>query len=185
MRKLCLAFTFSIACGCAADGEAPEASTVVRLSMAQSSPAQGLVQPTIAEPAQRWEVVEQKLGKGVQREEVYTVTIPRDDFAVNHLDLGPVPAAAGIESAFHFFLCPCGKTSVMGQFVLQEHEVNDVIDELRAAHIKVASVAPMMLGARPALYVLRFHGEGDVGKLAETLDAALEWTGRARGIEER
>ena len=107
------------------------------------------------------------------------VTIPRDDFALNHLDLGPVPAAAGIESSFHFFLCPCGKTSVMGQFVLQEHEINDVIDELRAAHIKVASMAPMMLNSQPRLSVLRFHGEGDVENLAKTLKAALEWTGWA------
>lgn len=167
MRSLCLVVMLLIAGGCAADGEAD----------APSGAAQSLPQPTIAEPNDRWAVVEQKLAKGVQKEDVYSVTIPRDDFGLNHLDLGPVPAAAGIESSFHFFLCPCGKTSVIGHFVLQEHEINDVIDELRSAHIKVASVAPMMLNAQPRLSVLRFHGEGDAEKLAKTLKAALEWTG--------
>ena len=160
-----------LACGCAAhtDGAA------VNAGAAQA--AHGLDAAT-AEPNDRWRIVEQKLAKGVRKDEVYTVVIPRDDFAVNHLDLGPVPVAAGIESSFHFFLCPCGKTSVIGQFVLQEHEINDVIDELRAAHMKVASVGAMMLNAQPRLYILRFHGEGDVDKLATTLNSALEWTGR-------
>ena len=169
MRSLCLVVILLIAGGCAANGE-PDAP---------SGAAQSLPQPTIVEPNDRWAVVERKLAKGAQRDDVYSVTIPRDDFALNHLDLGPVPAAAGIESSFHFFLCPCGKTSVMGQFVLQEHEINDVIDELRVAHIKVASVAPMMLNAQPRLSVLRFHGEGDVEKLTKALKAALVWTGWA------
>jgi hypothetical protein len=175
MRSLCRVVILLIAGGCAADGEVG----------APSGAAQSLPQPTIAEPNDRWAVVEQKLAKGVQRDDVYTVTIRRDDFGLNHLDLGPVPAAAGIESAFSFFLCPCGKTSVIGQFVLQEHEINDVIDELRAAHINVASLAPMMLNAQPRLSVLRFHGEGDVEKLAKTLKAALEWTGWAGSATEK
>jgi hypothetical protein len=160
-----------IACGCAADADLPT-------STPRPDATAPRLEPTISAPADRWTIVEQKLAKGTQRDDVYAVTIPRDDFDVNHLDLGPVPTSAGIESSFHFFLCPCGKTSVLGQFVLQEHELNDVIDELRNAHIKIASVAPMMLSARPALYILRFHGEGDVETLATTLNSALEWTGR-------
>jgi hypothetical protein len=166
MKSICVALIL-IAAGCATDGE-----------VAAPNGAPSLPEPTIAAPKDRWSIVEQKLGKGVQKDDVYSVTIPRDDFELNHLDLGPVPPAAGVESSFHFFLCPCGKTSVIGQFVLQEHEVNDVIDELRPAHIKIASVAPMMLGAQPHVYVLRFHGEGDTEKLAMTLKSALGWTGR-------
>ena len=170
MRRLFL-LLLPLACGCAAHTD----GAVIKAGVDQV--AAGLAVAT-AEPNDRWQVVEQKLAKGIRKDDVYTVVIPRDDFELNHLDLGPVPAAAGIESSFHFFLCPCGKTSVIGQFVLQEHEINDVIDELRAAHVKVASVAAMMLNAQPRLYVLRFHGEGDVDKLATTLNSALEWTGR-------
>jgi hypothetical protein len=170
MKPFLLCGLLLLSGGCALEGEQARPSP--------TAAAATLPQPTIAEPKDRWQVVEQKLAKGVQKDDVYSVVVPRDDFALNHLDLGPVPAAAGIESSFHFFLCPCGKTSVIGQFVLQEHEVNDVIDELRTAHIKVASVAPMMLNARPALFILRFHGEGDVDKLATALNTALEWTGR-------
>ena len=180
MKSLCLTLLVTLAAGCALEGEAP-----VALSGAPAQEAQPRLEPTIDQPAKRREIVEQKLAKGSQRDEVYSVTIPRDDFALNQLDLGPVPAAAGIESSFHFFLCPCGKTSVIGQFVLQEHEINDVIDELRTTHIKIASVAPMLLSAQPRLYILRFHGEGDVGKLASTLNSALEWTGRSKAAGEK
>ena len=170
MRRLFL-LLLPLACGCAAHTDA------AAVNAGAEQVASGLETAT-AEPNDRWQVVERKLAEGVRKDDVYTVVIPRDDFAVNHLDLGPVPGAAGIESSFHFFLCPCGKTSVIGQFVLQEHEINDVIDELRAAHLKVASVAPMMLNAQPRLSILRFHGEGDVDKLATALKSALEWTGR-------
>jgi hypothetical protein len=177
MRRLFL-LLLPLACGCAAHTDS------VAVNAGANEVAPGL-EAAGAEAIDRWRVVEQKLAKGVRKDDVYTVVVPRDDFALNHLDLGPVPAAAGIESSFHFFLCPCGKTSVIGQFVLQEHEINDVIDELRGAHMKVASVATMMLNAQPRLYVLRFHGEGDVEKLATTLSTALEWTGRQQPNEAR
>jgi hypothetical protein len=61
-----------------------------------------------------------------------------------------------------------------------DHELNDVIDALRAARIEVASVAPMLLHTRQAPMLVRFQGEGDAGELAKAVRAALKWTGKER-----
>src|SRR5258708_3463933 len=54
------------------------------------------------------------------KEQVYTVTIPRDDIDLK-IDGMSVPTAAGIASTFHFYLCSSGKTSVLGEFIVFDY----------------------------------------------------------------
>ena len=91
---------------------------------------------------------------------VYTITVPRDDWTIM-IEGMEVPTAAGLESVFHFYYCPCGKTNVVGQFCVLDYESNDVIDALRAARIEIASVAPMLLHTRQAPVLIRFFAEGN------------------------
>ncbi len=128
-----------------------------------------------------FEVVTRELGrKGTYRTPlVYTVTVPRDDLAVV-IEGMEVPVEAGLESTFHFYWCPCGKTCVVGAFCVQEHEVNDVIDALRAAKIEVVSVAPMLLHARQRPTVIRFFAEGRPEPIGKAVREALRWTGKER-----
>jgi hypothetical protein len=91
-----------------------------------------------------------------------------------------VPTAAGLESVFHFYYCPCGKTNVVGQFCVQEYESNDVIDALRAARIEVASVAPMLLHTRQNPVLIRFFAEGKPEPIARAIREGLRWTGKER-----
>jgi hypothetical protein len=116
---------------------------------------------------------------GVARGDTYTITVPRDDLFVI-LDGNPVPVEAGLESRIHFYPGCCGKLGVLGQIAAMEHEMNDVIDALRAARIEVASVGPMLLHTRQAPMIVRFQGEGDAGDLAKAVRAALKWTGKER-----
>jgi hypothetical protein len=111
--------------------------------------------------------------------DVYVVTVPRDDLTVL-IDGMAVPPAAGLESTFWFYYCPCGKTSVVGQFCVLDHESNDVIDALRAARIEIASVGPMVLHARQAPLAIRFHAEGQPEPLAKAIREALRSTGKER-----
>jgi hypothetical protein len=114
------------------------------------------------------------------KEQVYTVTIPRDDIDLK-IDGMSVPTAAGIASTFHFYLCSCGKTSVLGEFIVVDYEANDVIDALRpGAIIRVTAVSPIAIGDKPRLLSVRFHGEGDAAPMAKLIKEALRWTGEAR-----
>lgn len=110
---------------------------------------------------------------------VYVVTVPRDDLALA-IDGMEVPTAAGIESVFNFYYCPCGKTNVVGQFCVLDYEQNDVIDALRAARIEIVSVAPMLLHTRNAPIAVRFFAESKPEPLAKAIREALRCTGKER-----
>jgi hypothetical protein len=118
--------------------------------------------------------------KGVYKTpDVYVITVPRDDLTIL-VEGMEVPTAAGLESVFQFYFCSCGKTNVIGQFCVQDYEVNDVIDALRAARIEIASVGPMLLHTRQAPVVIRFFAESTPEPLAKGIREALRWTGKER-----
>jgi len=138
------------------------------------------------EAALRQEYQQQTASLGGQRtfeQGVLTIRLPRADLWVQ-ADMGEIPTAAGIESSFCFYRCTCGKDKVVGQFVVADYEVNDVIDALRAGQIEVVSVGAMFLGDKPRMMSLRFQGEGNVQNLTRTLAAALGWMGEARSARQ-
>lgn len=115
-----------------------------------------------------------------EKQRVYTVTVPRDDLTVA-IDGMPVPVAAGLASTFHFYLCSCGKMSVLGEFIVADFEANDVVDALRAgAIVRVTSIGQIAIGDRPHLLSVRFHGEGEAPELAKRIKEAMRWTGEER-----
>lgn len=134
-----------------------------------------------AEARGSFEAVSRALGRpGVYKTPgVYVVTVPRDDLLLS-IEGMEVPTAAGIESVFHFYYCPCGKTNVVGQLCVLDHEQNDVIDALRAGKIEVVSMAPMLLHARNAPTAIRFFAEGKPEAIGGALREALRWTGKER-----
>ncbi len=90
--------------------------------------------PATAPTTRPWrQVVQDTLGEGAfdKKDEVYTITRPRGDLLVTQLDMGDIPAGAGLASTLHFFPCPCGKTNVVGQLCVVDYEISSVVDELR------------------------------------------------------
>ena len=127
-----------------------------------------------------WNQIATTLGKqGTAADHVYTVIFPRDDLFVS-IEGMDVPTAAGIASAFHFYRCSCGKTVVLGQFVLADYEANDVIWALEKQDFVVSSVGPFLSYEKPRLMAVRFQAEGQPRRLAEALRDALNRTGRNR-----
>jgi hypothetical protein len=91
-----------------------------------------------------------------------------------------IPTAAGLESEFRFYRCPCGKLNVVGQFCVTDYESNDVAAALENSRFDVASMSPMFLYDKPRMMILRFQGEGSPEDLGKTLHDALGWIGPER-----
>jgi hypothetical protein len=160
--------------GCALQPNSPQPTDV--------APPQPAGAPPATQPVETaWPAISKVLERpGVLHDSVYTITVPRDDLEVGIEGMG-VPIAAGIESIFHFYRCPCGKMNVVGQFVAADYEANDIIDALRQnATLKVASMSPFLLHEKPQLLLVRFQGEGDAVVMAGNLREALRWMGRER-----
>jgi len=135
--------------------------------------------PTTQPTPQMWETMTKPIGsKGVVEDDVYTIKLTRKDLRV-FLEDSPMPAGV-LKSEFQFFKCTCGKMEVIGAFCVTDYEANDVIDALRAGAIKIASVAPMMMGDHPRILIVRFHATGEVEKMSKTIKEAMDWTGEAR-----
>jgi hypothetical protein len=116
---------------------------------------------------------------GDVKDGVYRLVTPRADLMVTMEEMD-VPTGAFIESDFRFWRCPCGKALVNGQFVVADYEANDVVDELQEHHLRVVTIAPLLLHERPRLLMIRFQGEGRSRELADALKSALSYTGEAR-----
>ena len=130
--------------------------------------------------AEAWKQIGEIIGKpGETREGVYTITIPRDDLTVR-IDGMDVPTAAGIESVFHFYRCSCGKTVVVGQFVVPDYEANDVSYALQKENILISSIAPFLIYDKPRMMAVRFQAEGKPDEIARAIKSALGWTGKNR-----
>jgi hypothetical protein len=65
---------------------------------------------------------------------------------------------------------------VMGDLVLTEDEVNDVISSLQAGGMEQTAVHNHLLHESPRVLYVHFEGHGDVAALARTLRTALERT---------
>jgi hypothetical protein len=133
-------------------------------------------------PAADYAAIQKVLGQGTLSNGVLTIVFPRTDLRVDN-ELGDIPVEAGLASTLHFFPCPCGRMSMVGQLCVLEHEANDLIEEFAAARIKVVSVGPMLLGERPRLLMIRIQADGAPAKLATSLDTALSWTGPRRALK--
>jgi len=163
----CLLFTFLLA-GCSANGG---------LATSNGNNASAAIDD---DSADKWAIIAKSLHPGTLTGNVYSVVIPRNDLQVTHIDFGDIPLAAGLESQFHFFLCSCGKAFFIGQLCVVDDEANSVIDELRAAHIQIASMAPMLIGDKPRILILHVQGEGEVEDLSAGLTKALHWMRREK-----
>jgi hypothetical protein len=168
----------SPACTCAASWCALKCLLVlISLCLCNSALADApTTQPTVDTAS-----IDAALGiKGTLKDDVYCIEVPRNDLHLT-IDGADVPTAAGIASHFYFYTCPCGKTRVIGEFVLCDYETNDVIDALHEGWVMdIDAISPMLNEEKPRLRIIRFHGEGSADTVAQHIRSALDHTGDAR-----
>lgn len=128
-------------------------------------------------PRSDWSAIDAALGKSgtVQPGNVYRVSFPRSDLDVRIGDIRLRPALA--LGSWVAFLDAGHDSMTIGDLVLTEGEVNDVISTLQVGGIDQTALHNHVLGESPRVMYLHFSGHGDAATLARTLRAALLKTG--------
>ena len=105
---------------------------------------------------------------------VYKVSFPRSDLDVVAGGVHVKPALA--LGSWAAFIRTGHGAMTMGDLVLTENEVNDVISALQAGGIEQSALHNHLIGESPRVMYLHFDGHGDEVKLAKTLHDALAKT---------
>lgn len=125
-----------------------------------------------------WSVVEGALGsKGAaQPGAVMRFSFPRRDLQVT-VDGVQIRPALALGSWVAFKRVGGGHTMVMGDLVLLESEVNDVISELQKGGVEQTALHNHVLMESPFTMYMHISAHGDEAKIAATVRSALERTG--------
>jgi hypothetical protein len=120
-----------------------------------------------------WSAVGQALGKSGAEQPggVYRVALPRSDLKVTLDGVGIKPALA--LGSWLAFQAIGDDAMVMGDLVLTQDEVNQMMKRLAEGGIEITALHNHLLRAEPATLYMHVDGHGDAVKLAETVHAAL------------
>lgn len=153
-------------------------SIAVLMTLFSAACASAPVAPVRAPQARAdWSAIESVLGRSgsAQPGNVYKFSFPRTDLDVRIGDVRLKPALA-LGSWAAFMDAGHGQAMAMGDLVLTEGEVNDVISALQAGGIEQSALHNHVLRESPRVMYLHFGGHGDPVVLARTLRTALERT---------
>lgn len=127
-------------------------------------------QPTTAD----WSAVESALGRkgAAQPGGVMRFGFPRRDLSVA-VDGVQIRPALALGSWAAFKRVGGGHTMVMGDLVLLESEVNDVISELQRGGVEQTALHNHVVMESPGTMYLHIAAHGDEAKIAATIRAAL------------
>ncbi len=127
------------------------------------------------EPGGAWQAVARALDReGDEADGVYRVAFPRDDLEVKIEKVKLRPTLA-LTSWAAFQRIGDGAL-VMGDLVLQETEVGEVIRRLVDGGLAVTAVHNHLVGESPKIIYAHFCGHGDAVELARVLRSALDAT---------
>ena len=116
--------------------------------------------------------IDQAVGRSGQKlGDVYKVGFPRTDLHVLVHGVAIKPALA--LGSWAAFSGTNDNTTVMGDLVLLQDEVNPVMKKLRAAGFEITAVHNHLLDETPRLIYMHYMGHGPAEQIASSLRAAL------------
>jgi Domain of Unknown Function (DUF1259) len=128
-----------------------------------------------------WKAVEEALGKSgqVQVGDVYRVAVPRTDLKVK---VQGVDVKAGFALGSYAAFKKMGKdTMVMGDLVLLDEEVQDVMAVLAAKGVAITALHNHLNEMSPHVMYMHYSGHGDAVQLASAIHEALSKSGTPLG----
>ena len=123
-----------------------------------------------------WSDVEKIFGKkGAVQGSVEKFVFPRTDLSVT---VGVVQVDAGLVlTSWIAFENMGDHTMVMGDLALLDKEVEPVVRQIVDHGLEVTAIHNHILNESPSIKYLHFGGQGDAGKLAQTMKTVLQVTG--------
>ncbi|MFK7693138.1 DUF1259 domain-containing protein [Paenibacillus sp. HJGM_3] len=123
-----------------------------------------------------WKTLEQIFGrKGTVQDNVFKVTFPRSDLKVQ---VGEVMIEPGLAlTGWLAFKLHENETMMMGDLVLLDTEVPQVISKLCSSGIDITGLHNHLISEMPSVMYLHVEGHGEAKKLAESVKTALAQTG--------
>src|SRR5215212_3324361 len=120
-----------------------------------------------------WKAVGQALGKegSVQPGDVYKVSLPRSDLQVTASGVAVKPALA--LGSWVAFKKMGAMTMVMGDLVLTEDEVTQVMTKLQQGGVEQTALHNHVLGESPRVMYMHIGAMGDAVKIAQAIHDAL------------
>src|SRR5499433_3263437 len=128
-----------------------------------------------------WKPVEEALGKSgqVQAGDVYRVARPRTDLKVK---VQGVDIKAGFALGSYAAFKKMGKdTMVMGDLVLLDEEVQDVMAVLESKGVAITALHNHLNEMSPHVMYMHYSGHGDAAQLASAIREALSKSGTPLG----
>lgn len=111
----------------------------------------------------------------------YRVEYLRTDLQVQNASGMLLPPEMGLSTTATFATNSAG-VAVEGEICATQPEIGPVIDDLRAAGIEIEALGNRFAGEQPAVYFIRFHGQGALGKLVQAIKVSLAELGKDRLI---
>jgi hypothetical protein len=109
----------------------------------------------------------------------YRINLPRTDVSFTNSSGMPIPADLGLAT----YLAMYGDSKLVaavGDFAMLEHEIDQVIDVLRAGNFEVVALHNHMTTESPRLFFAHFQAFGEPEKLAITFKKALDVLGKTQ-----
>jgi len=117
--------------------------------------------------------------QGDYKTNVLKVNIPRNDLHMKIADYA-LPTPFGFGGWFAMEKGDGGEDVVMGDLVLTEGEVNQVMSALLEHNIEVTALHNHFFWDNPRVYFMHIHGHGNAADLANRLRPALDLIGLAK-----
>jgi hypothetical protein len=112
----------------------------------------------------------------------YRINLPRYDVEFKNENGMPIPADLGL-ATYIAFSGTASRSLAVGDVAMLEHEIDDVIDRLRAGGFEVVALHNHMITEDPRLFFAHFQAFGEPEKLARTFRNALDVLGKAKPVK--
>jgi len=157
------------------------ASAIIAVAIGAAFLSAALPGASAQQKAEDWKPVEEAIGKSgqVQAGDVYRVAMPRTDLKVK---VQGVDVKAGFALGSYAAFKKMGKdTMVMGDLVLLDEEVQDVMAVLAAKGVAITALHNHLNEMSPHVMYMHYSGHGDAVQLASAIREALSKSGTPLG----
>lgn len=109
----------------------------------------------------------------------YRINLPRTDVTFKNANGMPIPADLGL-ATYIAFSGTEDRSLAVGDVAMLEHEIDAVIDRLRAGGFEVVALHNHMTTENPRLFFVHFQAFGAPEKLASTFRSAIDVLGKMK-----